>query len=226
MSRFAFKPQLRVNVYHNNDGKYYLESEAAVVTGGKVVFKSAVPFEAKHLKSLAEAVTKKVKEETFPGVFPEDLLYMDKHIIAIYQPEQWMKLNFKDSLKIESKEYHVPGLIFVLNNHSLSVHAYLDKGRPNDDTKLFKAPFYNMYESGTICMGNNDTRQLSKIGNIHDAIKAAISMFFQSEFSHYIDGERLKKMTLEELYRKRIGVIKKEAYIYENKTLKDQIKGS
>ncbi|OCX67498.1 hypothetical protein A6M27_01765 [Acidithiobacillus thiooxidans] len=72
-----------------------------------------------------------------------------------------------------------PGLVFVWQDHGLSVFAVKGRKRPSLNTPLFKAPYMNVYAGGSICMGNVKVPK-PEPGNI-SACEAA---FFQSRFTH------------------------------------------
>jgi len=226
MADLSFTPIARINVYHNNDGKYYLETEKASIVDKEVIFDAAMPFQAGDLKDMATMILSKNRKDSSDGIFSEDLLYIDQKIVIVYNKPCIRKLKFRDSLKIESKEYPIPGLIFVLFGTSLNVYVYTDKGRPTNETILYKAPFYNMGYDGLICMGNNSVGLIRKMDGLYSSIKAAISMFFDSQFSHYLNVDLLDGLTLEELYRDKKGIIPKKKLKKNGYKLKDLIKNS
>jgi len=218
-------PHMRLNVYKNHDNAYYLETEEADEINGEIVFKPAIPFRTDHLISLAESILVEENSSTL-SIFPEDLLYISNHSCIIFQKPQMQLLKFSKSLKIKNQQYPLPGLIFLLNNTSLYVYAYFGKERPHNATELFKAPFYNMFTEGQICMGDNKMHKLSGIKNKYDAIHIARSIFFESEFSHYVDARVLNSLTLEEYYRESKKILTKKDCVSLNTTLQKTIKNA
>ena len=72
----------------------------------------------------------------------------------------------------------VPGLVWMRTRESLYVYAFRGAKRPDYDTKLCQAPFFNVYDSGRVCEG-------SAIKPPEDAPNIAwVNAFFQSRFTH------------------------------------------
>jgi PRTRC genetic system protein B len=72
----------------------------------------------------------------------------------------------------------VPGLVWMRERESLYVYAFRGAKRPDYDTKLCQAPFFNVYDSGRVCEGTS-------IKPPDDAPNIAWeNAFFQSRFTH------------------------------------------
>lgn len=222
MAELDYKPMLRLNVYQNATG-FYLETEKAVVIDRKVEFEAPVPFRNDHLKPLAEYIIQKEKEEEDSMIFPADLLARKKDFVVLFDPPMRRSLKFTKSLKVKNGKFLLPGIIYMFCGHSLSIFAYKGSLRPTSKTELFKAPFYNVYYSGSICMGNNKMQELHKLGSPYNAALAAKHMFFNSNFSHYSDTQKLNKMTLEELYRGKFDEFPTDNLISHGQTLQEEI---
>ena len=88
---------------------------------------------------------------------------------------------FKEALKIESAEYHLPGIIYAAGESHLNVYAYKDK-ELTEKTELYAAPFFNV--TGTsVCLGS------AKIERPKDLTYANLleyweKKFWLTEFSH------------------------------------------
>ena len=122
------------------------------------------------------------------GLLPSNMLYInpDRNGYAIWQtPKQRVNIFFAESLGIPNGRTNIPALIWKAGRNELSVYA-LGNGRHLDgDTILYRAPFFNIYENGRVCMGTVTV-------NIHpDCMLEAFmkqweTYFFGSYFSHLL----------------------------------------
>lgn len=81
-----------------------------------------------------------------------------------------------------------PPLVFLVIGNQYHVFALKDSKRPGADTALFHAPYFNVYDSGSVCMGS--AAKPSKITPEH--IKEMEDSFFNSSFTH-VNG-KVKKI--------------------------------
>ena len=73
-----------------------------------------------------------------------------------------------------------PGLVFVVTTKAWKVFAYKGRQRPDADTPLFVAPFFNVWSTGNICVGS---ARLPKGNQVHQS-EAWEEAFFRSYFTH------------------------------------------
>ena len=73
-----------------------------------------------------------------------------------------------------------PGLIFIVTNKAWKVFAYKGRQRPGAGTPMFVAPFFNVWNTGNICVGN---ARLPKGDRSHQS-EAWEEAFFRSYFTH------------------------------------------
>ena len=59
---------------------------------------------------------------------------------------------FKEALKIENAEYHLPGIVYAAEESHLNVYAYKDR-ELTDNTELYAAPFFNV-TGASVCLGS------------------------------------------------------------------------
>jgi PRTRC genetic system protein B len=74
----------------------------------------------------------------------------------------------------------LPGLVFFLARGTWFVFAYKGKGRPSERTRLYRTPFFNVWEEGRVCVGNID---LPKLG-VSTPIEEWEDAFFGTWFTH------------------------------------------
>ena len=81
-----------------------------------------------------------------------------------------------------------PGLVFLAADRQLFVYAFKGAATPTRDTRLYQAPFFNVWTSGQVCVGNAALPQMDV-----DDPAAWERMFFQSHFTHpnFTEPDRL-----------------------------------
>jgi PRTRC genetic system protein B len=82
-----------------------------------------------------------------------------------------------------------PGLVFLNDGRSLYVFAYEGDQTPSATTRLCQAPFFNVWSSGQVCVGNARAPKDEQQGDV-DAWER---MFFGSHFTHpnFTEADRL-----------------------------------
>jgi hypothetical protein len=88
---------------------------------------------------------------------------------------------FKEALKIENAEYHLPGIIYEAGESHLNVYACKDR-EPTEKTELYAAPFFNVTQA-SVCLGS------ARIEKPKDLTYAKLleyweRKFWLTEFSH------------------------------------------
>lgn len=119
------------------------------------------------------------------GVIPGNLLYVDtrkgseKYIW--FNPPGKRMMYFVPKLNIENDEYHVPGIVYIAKEGSLSVYAYKDK-KLSEESELYAAPFFNTSTNG-VCLG---VAKLKKPTNptYNELLEYWEKKFWLTEFSH------------------------------------------
>lgn len=124
----------------------------------------------------------------YHGVLPTKVLYVDTSETGCaiwYTPAQKVRLFFKEQLTIPSGMAHIPPLVWNATSDSVSVYALNTHERPTDETTLFHAPFFNLYEDGKVCMGTVNI-DVDEECNLLDFMTQWEEYFFNSYFSHTI----------------------------------------
>ncbi|WP_294589916.1 PRTRC system protein B [uncultured Bacteroides sp.] len=131
------------------------------------------------------------------GRIPSNMLWCDSRKgsekYVWYNPPRKRMMFFKESLKIESAEYHLPGIIYETNGNSLNVYACKDK-ELTGKTELYVAPFFNV-TGASVCLGS------AKIEKPKDLTYANLleyweKKFWLTEFSHLGGGGNPTKSNL------------------------------
>jgi len=177
-----------------SDIKYYLESRRIELTPKGYQMQEGIPLSKKTISKLMIGIETNGLDKIYcSSIFPKTLLY--NHIINFepkiiwYTPAGYYNLIFDEKLNIPNGQCYLPTLVFKLEKNDLSVFA-VKSNNPDENTKLWNAPFHNVYNSGNICMGN------AKVKKSHDIIKIMKyqeDAFFNSKFTHlHADGSPIK----------------------------------
>jgi len=157
------RPHSAIIVYKSGgdySSSYYLETRDIVSKGKQYEFGSPVPMSDDKMKDIAAAYIKKASADMiFEGIIPEHFLYANHKasstVVIWWRKPQRKQLNFSAGLKIKGKpEVMLPATLYMVHNNQLYVFALMDGTRPVRSTKLYHAPFYNIYEGGHVCLGS------------------------------------------------------------------------
>lgn len=193
---------------------------------------NAHPLTVNEANRLAKAL-KTAKEEKEPvlkpqGIISSQILYFDPNgnSVVWFTKAVQRELHFTESLGIPKGKAHVPPMLWVANRNGLSAFALKSNRRPTEKTKLYNAPFFNVYEDGSVCMGTVDTR-IKKTASLEEFTHAWEGFFFNSYFSHLIHGHNPIKGNCVSLWENLIAtgeVFPTELLTESYLTLKDLIR--
>ncbi len=141
--------------------QYYLESRDIISNNGTFMFGAPVPMANDVMKDIAKAYMKSNSfEMNFGPLIAEHILYgsntAGKTVVMWYRPATRKILNFASALQIPStnRPLHIPATLYVVINAKLFVFALQSSVRPDRSTKIFNAPFFNIYKDGNVCLGS------------------------------------------------------------------------
>ncbi|MGJ1265494.1 PRTRC system protein B [Sphingobacterium spiritivorum] len=154
---------------------------------------NAHPLTVKEANQLAKAL-KTAKEEKEPllkpqGILSNEVLYFEPNAnkLVWFTKATQREMYFVESLGIPKGKANVPPMLWVANRNGLAVFALSNSRRPTIKTKLYNAPFFNVYEDGNVCMGTVDVR-IKKTASLEEFINKWEGFFFNSYFSHLMLG--------------------------------------
>jgi PRTRC genetic system protein B len=155
------------NHYHDSGaGTSYIEMHP--VKKGKILAGRplTLTFMRNILKSFSEHDT---GLSNFSGIIPKNVLYHkqsndDFMLMWYHKPKVW-SLNFTSNF-VSSGDYYLPGMLICIIGTSLYVYSYKDK-TIDINTKLFRAPLFNINDKGLVCTGNI---KLPRISDTPDTI--------------------------------------------------------
>ena len=122
------------------DGPSYLCAGQSVTTG--------------FLETLAKGLGASMAAD----VLPENVLARTPALIAWWSPAQARLMFFGDgdpkTRHLNGKNYPHPALVFMIRGRELFVRALTENRRPNSDTRLMNAPYWNTDAQSGIRGGN------------------------------------------------------------------------
>lgn len=190
---------------------------------------NAHPLTEREAKVLARALhTEKDKNTVFlkpKGIIPTNILHIDPRgnaTVLWYTKAQKAKMYFTQGLGISNGTAQVPALLWFANKRSLTIYALATDRRPTEKTVLYHAPFFNVYDTGNVCMGTVDVN-IQKSASVEEFIQAWEAYFFNSYFSHLVNEHNPINGNCVNLWKDLINtdrVFPKEVLRKTNKTLK------
>lgn len=164
-------PSMAIVVYQDKSQyspRCFLEKREIRLIGDKFTLMAPVPMADETLKEIAKAYMKtRTAGISFGGLIAPHLLFCQNKagstIVVWYRPAMPRSLNFSASLGIKNaREVKLPATLWAVHNKTLYIFSLMDDDRPNPSTKLYNAPFFNIYEDGNVCMGTAKVGQPTK----------------------------------------------------------------
>lgn len=196
---------------------------------------NAHPLTERESKALAKALSvnlKKEKSQEFlkpKGILPTNILHInsgENATVLWFTKAGKRPLFFSENLEIPNGTTEVPAMIWRATKRSLSVFALSQNRRPIEKTPLFYAPFFNVYESGNVCMGTVNVNIKNSV-SLEEFTANWEHYFFNSYFSHLMDKHNPINGNCVNLWKNLVNTDKtfpKETLKKTNRTLKSLLK--
>lgn len=175
----------------------YSDGEKAVCTSHPVAFEArrkrlvlmaGAPAERAEIIKLAQQLSG-VKQSSRRQLLPANLLVATVDCLAWHLPSQRRNIFVDTSDKqfnadINGRDVLHPALLFAAKDtghgRDLYIWALVDNARPDEATPLFRAPYFNVYQSAHLCEGNYKLPLNCDLAGIPEWEAA----FFETHFSH------------------------------------------
>lgn len=168
-------------VYKGGGGQAFATAHEVAKVGKKTVILAGKAMSAQAAVELALELSKNAARG---GFVPQELLFHDGDTMSWWVPPARRHVSFKaKELGADERGEVVshPGLVFMASGRRhWSVWAVKGNERPNEQTPLFLAPYFNVSETGVICVGNVSLPD----GTAAERISAWNDAFFNSFFTH------------------------------------------
>jgi PRTRC genetic system protein B len=126
-----------------------------------------------------------------PEILPANVLVRNAETLVWWSLPQHRTLFFVEHADragaLNGRVYPIPALVWKAMGRHLWVRALAESNRPDADTPLRTAPFWNINDSGEVCLG---TMRIPGDSGL-DSIAAWERGFFESEFTHASGASRL-----------------------------------
>lgn len=215
-----FAPVKALLIYQNQatlkDNYGYETDKNEVYVESYDIGKRGQPINA-HPLSIAEMVTlsklfqatEELKSNYLKpkGLLPANVLYLDAQaegFVVWYTPPMETELFFVPDLQLPTGKAHIPAMVWKASKNSLHVYALKGKSKPNANTPLYHAPYFNIYDSGNVCMGTVQIT-IDRFTRLEDFISKWETYFFNSYFSHTIGNHSGAKIDLVSLWREQLA---------------------
>lgn len=119
-------------------------------------------------------------------ILPERVIVRTTDTIVWWAPACQRTMFFSDRgedvvlKKLDGRRYPHPPLLFKASGSHLWIRALAVNERPNAESTLYNAPYWNCYDNGVVCTGSMRIPREKSVGAIDGWERA----FFQSEFTH------------------------------------------
>jgi PRTRC genetic system protein B len=190
-SELELKLYQAVLLYKNNHGKRYMATVHGVVQqngDGSPLLGAGQLLSTTSLRELARQLGTGCPVE----FLPDQVVARTPDLLAWWAPAAVRPMFFRAGSELEcvsGKQFPHPALLFVVCRTVLYVRALFATQRPQPDTKLAAAPYWNLDSNGAVCAGTMRTPKSLTV----TSIGAWQQAFFQSEFTHPGGGGRLTK---------------------------------
>lgn len=206
-SERVFYPEKAMLIYTAPDKSAYVESYDISPSGSPV---NPHPLSERECAQLVKSLTPSVRfEGSFlqpSGLIPPNVLYLSwtGRYAVWYTAARRIDLKFTESLGIPSGEASIPPLVWKAGKNSLQLFALRDTKKINEQASLYHAPFFNVFSTGDVCMGTVKV-DLPEDTTLEDFMAIWETCFFNSYFSHSMEGHSPTRMNIVQLWQKLIG---------------------
>lgn len=204
----SYTPFKALLFYQNEKDDLYVESYDMDALGRPI---NAHPLSQRESKALSESMESKQENSSgflcTGGLLSDRVLYVDRSgdgYAIWYTPEMRKHLIFKSDLGIPDGEAYLPPLLWKASKSGLSLWALASNDRPNLETTLYHAPFFNLYSDGRVCMGDVNIKFSLNI-DLDDFMLQWEKLYFGSAFSHSLQGISPVKCNIVQLWQQHIG---------------------
>ena len=124
-------------------------------------------------------------------IFPDTVLARSFDALVWYRPAARTEIRFIQGGDVISFSVPTPNLIFKLKQGKLSVVSVEGNKKPVSSSKLYHAPFGNINEASSMCVGNNSLPDYPSL----TVIEYIERFFFESEFTEHRNEFCIKDVT-------------------------------
>ena len=204
----CYTPFKALLFYQNEKDDLYVESFDMDAWGRPI---NAHPLSQRESKALSESIQSNQEDSSgflsTVGLLSDRVLYVDRSrdgYAIWYTPKMKKHLIFKSDLGISNGEAYLPPLLWKASKNVLSLWALENNDRPSLETRLYQAPFFNLYSDGRVCMGNVIINFSLNI-DLDNFISQWEKLYFGSAFSHLLQSVSPVKCNIVQFWQEHIN---------------------
>lgn len=134
--------------------------------------------------SFVDSLLRSLRRSNDAEVLPENILAKGDRSIVWWTPRRERQMFYRsykeDCSHLDGKVFPQPPLVWRVCRGGLAVRALMEEKRPGAATKLAFAPFWNLSNDGTVCLGSMRHPDASSVAAIGDWEQG----FYESAFTH------------------------------------------
>ena len=155
--------------------------EVVLDSSGAASLKAGTPISHADLNNLVEQLQGQLPVEFLPA----NVLVRTQRSITWWAPPAIRPMFYeteqnKEVALLSGKRYPQPGLVLRAEANGLDIRAVAGNARPTPETRLYRAPYWNVSDNGSVCLGS--TRVPTEVAVV--LLPRWESAFFESEFTH------------------------------------------
>lgn len=178
MHRFELRDALLV--YRENRRSFITLHAVTAQKQGPPLLGPAQPLTTVFVEDLAESLSGGAVAE----VLPESVLAKTDRMIAWWTPRRVHRMFFENAegkaQQVNGKLFPQPPLVLRVAHGDLKIRALSENKRPEAQTKLAVAPFWNLSDDGSVCLGSMRCPESASARSI----EAWERGFYESAFTH------------------------------------------
>jgi PRTRC genetic system protein B len=182
MHRFELRDALLI--YREGRRSFITWHAVTAQKKGPPVLGPAQPLTTAFVEDLAESLCGGAMAE----VLPENILAKTDRMIAWWTPRRVRRMFFENAegkaQQLNGKLFPQPPLVWRAAQGDLKIRALCENRRPNAQTTLAVAPFWNLSDDGSVCLGSMRCPESTSVASIG----AWEQGFYESAFTHANDG--------------------------------------
>ncbi|MGA7524065.1 MAG: PRTRC system protein B [Acidobacteriaceae bacterium] len=178
MHRFELRDALLI--YRENRRSFITWHAVTAQKQGPPVLGPAQPLTTAFVEDLAESLSGGAVAE----MLPENILAKTDRMIVWWTRRRVRRMFFENAegkaQQLNGKTFPQPALVWRVAQGDLKIRALCDNKRPNAETTLAVAPFWNLSDDGRVCLGTMRSPESASAGSIAGWEQG----FYESAFTH------------------------------------------
>jgi PRTRC genetic system protein B len=167
-------------IYGDRQNHFVTRHTVQSQDGASPTLGPAQPLTEAFVDSLARSLHGSVKAE----VLPDHVLAKGDRMIAWWTPARRRQMFYQNSedkaVVLNGCTFPQPPLVWRVENGDLIIRALSENKRPEAKTKLAFAPFWNLSDSGRVCLGSMRRPDNATVASIESWERG----FYESAFTH------------------------------------------